>query len=107
MCQCCIVCDTSEAWIKCSILWIPRECFVPACIAQYLKVLVHNVGGHDGVDNKLPKALPLVIGLVDGAAKRLVLIIHQQVPRQVNRVLLGDALSLVVIRQFRFLLDKL
>ena len=83
------------------------ESLASATVAESLEVLVHNVGRHDRVDNKLAKATHLLIRGAQGAAEIIELFVHEQVPGQVHRILLGHALAMIRGGDIDVLLDKL
>jgi hypothetical protein len=53
-----------------------RKGLFPTVVAKCLQILVHNVSGHDRVDNKLTEALPLVVCTENSGAKVVKVAIH-------------------------------
>ena len=67
----------------------------PSSITEFLKVLVHNVRRKHCVNYELAKSLEGAVAGVYAFAEQLVFFLHEQVPRQVHRILLGHTLALV------------
>mmetsp|Transcript_26863 Transcript_26863/g.75430 ORF Transcript_26863/g.75430 Transcript_26863/m.75430 type:complete len:246 (+) Transcript_26863:753-1490(+) len=84
-----------------------RECLVPTVLAERAQFLVYDICGEHHIDERLPEAVQLFVRLVDAIPKVLELRFHQQLPRQIDRILLCHALILVQLRDGRFLLDQL
>ena len=79
----------------------------PAGLAGRAELLIDDIGGHDGVDDEVSEAAELVFGLVDAASEVDVHGLHEQSPREVDGVLLGDGLVAVHLGQVGLLLDEL
>jgi hypothetical protein len=84
------------------------ECLGPPILSELPELLVKDIGGHDRIHQDLAEPVKFRLGAVDALAQVVESGIHQRVPRQINRVLLGGALVLVGGCQVRgfFLQDE-
>ena len=68
---------------------------VPALLTLNAQFLVHDISGKHRVDEQLAEAHEFFLGLVDDAPESRERVLHEQVPGDIHRILLGDALVLV------------
>mmetsp|Transcript_20742 Transcript_20742/g.59103 ORF Transcript_20742/g.59103 Transcript_20742/m.59103 type:complete len:458 (-) Transcript_20742:2691-4064(-) len=80
---------------------------LPTFIAQRLHLRVEDVRGHDHVYDVLPKPLELQLVAEDASLQRGKFGLHQQIPRNINRILFGHTLILVLRSKRRVFLCHL
>lgn len=75
--------------------WYFRKGLGPSSFSEFLEVLVHNISGHDRIDNKFTESGFLLLRCTDGIPQLLVFVVEEDLPGQVYRVLLCNAFTLV------------
>lgn len=83
------------------------ENLLPSCVSGGLQVFVEYIRCHDKIYNQLPEPHQFIFGGKDTLLQMLVLRLDQQVPCQVNTILLRYTSVFVLVCQSRFLLSPL